>query len=90
MIRSILSGHQHFIDISSISTAKDYLIAAYFLDSKSSKGELQLFDSAKDEPVYSKNINKAEEIKIKFSPTSNSFLIELQTYYDPTGKSYYG
>ena len=36
------------------------------------------------------NINKAEEIKIKFSPSSNKFLLELQTYYDPTGKSYYG
>ena len=35
-------------------------------------------------------IKKAQEIKLRFSPTSNQFLLELQTYYDPTGKSYYG
>ena len=43
-----------------------------------------------EEPFYKKHIKKAEEIKILFSPTSNKFLMQLQTYYDPTGKSYYG
>lgn len=40
--------------------------------------------------LYIKNIEKAEEVKIKFNPRANDFLIEVQTYFDSTGKSYYG
>jgi translation initiation factor 2A len=86
----VKSGIQQYFDVSLISTEKNYLIAAVFLDAKVNKGNLLLFNHEKDEPIYEKSISKAEEIKIKFSPTSNKFLIELQTYYDPTGKSYYG
>lgn len=60
------------------------------MDKKTNKGCITLYNELKDEPIYEKSINKAEEIKIVFSPTENKFLIELQTYYDPTGKSYYG
>jgi hypothetical protein len=35
-------------------------VAAVFLDKKSNKGNLLLFNSEKDEPLYEKNINKAE------------------------------
>lgn len=66
------------------------MLVTGFLDRKTNKGCLQIYNHEKEEPFYEKVINKAEEIKIKFSPTSNKFLIELQTYYDPTGKSYYG
>lgn len=41
-------------------------------------------------PIYIKNIEKAEEIKVRHSPANHDFLIELQTYFDHTGKSYYG
>lgn len=65
-------------------------MAAAYLDSKSNKGNLLVFSHDKEEALYEKSINKAEEVRIKFSPNSNSFLIELQTYFDPTGQSYYG
>lgn len=42
------------------------------------------------ESCYIKNIEKAEEIKVKWSPVCHDFLVELQTFVDPTGKSYYG
>ena len=62
-----------------------------FLDKKTNEGKCEIFtEKSPKEPIYNKNIKKAEEIKIKFSPTNNQFLMELQTYFDPTGKSYYG
>jgi len=88
--RAIKSGIVQQIEVSLVSKAESYLVAAAFLDSKSNKGNLLLFTHDKEEPLYEKSINKAEEVRIKFSPVSNSFLIELQTYFDPTGKSYYG
>lgn len=66
------------------------MIATLFLDKKTNSGNLILFTHQSKDPFYEKSIKKAEEIIIKFSPTSNKFLMELQTYYDPTGKSYYG
>jgi len=89
-VRVIQTGLQEFFELSLISTEKNYVLVTGFLDKKTNKGSLQLYNQEKDEPFYEKIINKAEEIKVKFSPTSNKFLIELQTYYDPTGKSYYG
>lgn len=65
-------------------------MACLYLDKKKNDGQCELFTSESEEPIYQKHIKKAEEIKVKFSPTSNKFLMELQTYYDPTGKSYYG
>lgn len=88
--RVIKSGIVQSFEISLTSTAESYLVTAAFLDSKSNKGNLLVFNHEKEEALYEKNINKAEEVRIKFSPASNSFLIELQTYFDPTGKSYYG
>ena len=38
------------------------MLAAVFLDKKSNKGNLLLFNNEKEEPLYEKNINKAEEI----------------------------
>jgi translation initiation factor 2A len=61
-----------------------------YLDRKTNEGNVALYSGEKDEPIYEKFIKKAEEIKLKFNPNSNQFLMELQTYYDPTGKSYYG
>lgn len=90
VVRTLKTGLLEFFEISRWSSEKNYLVAGVFLDKKSNKGNLLLFSADKEEPHYEKTINKAEEIKIKFSPTSNKFLIELQTYYDPTGKSYYG
>lgn len=63
------------------------------LDEKTNKGKMTIFTqkSLKGGPhLYIKNIEKAEEVKIKFNPQANDFLIEVQTYFDSTGKSYYG
>ena len=43
-----------------------------------------------EKPTYTKHIEKAEEVKVKWNPCCHDFLIELQTYFDHSGKSYYG
>ena len=74
-----------------MSNEENYVVACIYLDKKNNSGNCELFSHKSDEEsFYKKNIKKAEEIKVRFSPTSNKFLMELQTYYDPTGKSYYG
>ena len=90
MIRVIKTGPLLSFEVSRCSTKENYVLACVWLDNKTNKGKMTCFNQQSDEPFYEKPINKAEEIKIKFSPTSNKFLIELQTYYDPSGKSYYG
>ncbi len=75
LVRTIKTGLLEFFEISRWSSEKNYLVAGVFLDKKSNKGNLVLFSADKEEPHYEKTINKAEEIKIKFSPTSNKFLI---------------
>lgn len=81
-----------------MSKEKDYVIVACTLDvicriiqKKTYQGKIFLYNSTTlQKPVYTKNIDKAEEIKVKFSPVNHDFLIELQTYFDHSGKSYYG
>ena len=41
-------------------------------------------------PIFTKNLEKAQEINPIFSPDGHKLLILTQTYMDETGKSYYG
>lgn len=41
-------------------------------------------------PIFTKNLEKAQEINPIFSPDGHKLLIMTQTYSDQTGKSYYG
>ena len=84
------SGYLEFFEVSKISKHNDYLIASLYLDKKNNSGQVRLFTQESKDHFYEKAIKKAEEIKLRFSPKSHKFLMELQTYYDPTGKSYYG
>ena len=89
--REIKCGPLEFFEVSKVSNEENYVVACIYLDKKNNSGSCDLFSQKSDEEAfYKKNIKKAEEIKVRFSPTSNKFLMELQTYYDPTGKSYYG
>lgn len=75
MVRVIKSGPSQFFEVSRCSSIDSYTLACVWLDNKTNKGKLALFNQQNDEPYYEKTINKAEEIKIRFSPNSNKFLI---------------
>ncbi len=58
-VRVIKTGLQEFFELSLISTYKNYVLVAGFLDKKTNKGTLHLYNQEKDEPFYEKVINKA-------------------------------
>ena len=74
-VSTLNTGILEFLEVSRISNADSWTLAAVYLDKKNNKGNLLIFKNDKEGPIYEKNINKAEEIKIKFSPVCNKFLI---------------
>lgn len=64
-----------FFEVSRCSSYDNYMLTCLFLDKKTNEGNLSLFRSGDVVPSYQKNIKKAEEIKVRFSPCSNQFLM---------------
>lgn len=69
------SGPVEFFEVSKISKHDNFLLASLFLDKKTNSGLVKLFTHESAEPFYEKAIKKAEEIKLRFSPKSNKFLM---------------
>lgn len=49
-----------------------------------------LSDSDFDKPLYSDELDRAEDLKAYFSPDGCNLIVMMQTFHDETGKSYYG
>lgn len=85
------TGVLNLFSLSKVSKDQDYLLVSFSLDAKSRQGTMLVYNqSSLEKPTYSKHIEKAQEVKVKWNPVCHDFLIELQTYFDHSGKSYYG
>lgn len=78
MVSSIETDVIKFFVLSPKSTIDSFFVVTVILDDKSNKGKMTIYNEKsldKGPHFYTKNIEKAEEVKIKFNPCASDFLI---------------
>eukprot|EP00827_Trimyema_finlayi_P002269 TRINITY_DN210_c0_g2_i1.p3 TRINITY_DN210_c0_g2~~TRINITY_DN210_c0_g2_i1.p3 ORF type:complete len:123 (+),score=43.34 TRINITY_DN210_c0_g2_i1:38-370(+) len=62
-----------------------------FINYKRTKAKLKMYNYPNlDTSIFSKELNEAQEVNIKFSPDNNIMLLFNSTHHDQTNQSYYG
>ncbi|KAL4471958.1 hypothetical protein ABPG72_018460 [Tetrahymena utriculariae] len=81
------------LDFFQVSPEHDFIVGCFLehmVGYEKTQAKLQFYNLEKDKREKVKNIEKAQEINIKWSPDGNNLILATQTIHDATGNTYYG